>query len=371
MEKYRLAYDVSRIEQCGKVFEKMSDICDRLSGRSPDNVYAVMLKEMSLLLNEFIGKYSEEVETYDNEIEKIIKKLETKGILTGDYKVIIRGDGRREIWLELKAGGRKSLTTREVANFISDEFNSYFISMDNNRIMLNGNFNSYTFVEGSRFQIVSGVAKCKKSGNYVSGDSYLINETDNGKVILGIADGMGSGQCAKDNSKAVMEMLEEAVKAGFSVSTSIEMINMAFAQNDDHEIPVTVDVCVVDTFSGVGNFVKLGAVATYIIRENSIELIQSETLPIGVLNRVDFDYTIKKLFTNNYIVMISDGALEDLPSLKKEEMFLDIISGIESKNPQAIASTILDRISAKCGYNAENGPKDDITVIVAGLFERT
>lgn len=47
-----------------------------------------------------------------------------------------------------------------------------------------------------------------KQGNYYCGDSFIYNETEN-NFICALADGLGSGELAKDASKAVMQVIEE------------------------------------------------------------------------------------------------------------------------------------------------------------------
>ncbi|WP_347862927.1 SpoIIE family protein phosphatase [Salimicrobium sp. PL1-032A] len=46
-----------------------------------------------------------------------------------------------------------------------------------------------------------------KQGNYFCGDSYIYNETDD-NFICALADGLGSGELAKDASEAVMKVIE-------------------------------------------------------------------------------------------------------------------------------------------------------------------
>ncbi|SDK31350.1 SpoIIE family protein phosphatase [Sediminibacillus albus] len=51
-----------------------------------------------------------------------------------------------------------------------------------------------------------------KKGNYYCGDSYYYQETDN-EFICALADGLGSGEHAKESSQAVMDVVEENIHA--------------------------------------------------------------------------------------------------------------------------------------------------------------
>lgn len=47
-----------------------------------------------------------------------------------------------------------------------------------------------------------------KKGNYYCGDSYFYRETDEA-FLCALADGLGSGEMARESSKAVMDVIEE------------------------------------------------------------------------------------------------------------------------------------------------------------------
>ncbi|MBN8237112.1 SpoIIE family protein phosphatase [Halobacillus kuroshimensis] len=47
-----------------------------------------------------------------------------------------------------------------------------------------------------------------KKGNYYCGDSYFYRETDDA-FLCALADGLGSGEMARESSKAVMEIIED------------------------------------------------------------------------------------------------------------------------------------------------------------------
>lgn len=63
--------------------------------------------------------------------------------------------------------------------------------------------------------------------------------------------------------------------------------------------------------------------------------------------------------------MVSDGILENLPVQDKEQKLVDIINDITIRQPEAIANEILRQALSL----NENIAKDDMTVIVAGVFD--
>lgn len=368
MEKYNLAYTGEHLEGSAKILEKMADIYEKLSTGYQSSEFSdsviVQLREVARLIMEFTGAYSREVQPDAQAYEDIEKNFDRRGIKIGQMRIIERGDGHKEYYLQLKTYKNKCPTTREVAGMLAELLGTGIVPEENNRVMLNGNYNEYVFTECGRFHVVYGVARRNKCGNVVSGDTYAVDEISQGKTVISLADGMGAGTRANEDSALVVELVEEAVKAGFSEKAAIDMVNTAMMAKDKESVPITVDMCVVDTILGIANFIKMGAVATYIKRDGWVEIIQSETLPIGIFQRVDFDRSIKKLYAGDYIIMVSDGVLEAIESLDKEKRFMGIIAGLVSSNPQGMAEEIIDKVQKTAD------PNDDMTVIVAGMFAR-
>lgn len=376
MGRYNLAYTIERIENCASVIDKMTDAYKALSGRVLGNnavaeSIVTQFGEISRLMKESTGAFIREVVMPDEDIHQLEKVLEQRGVKICDLKMYERGDGHHELHVRMKSIKNKCPTVREIAAILSANLDADVIAAENNRVMLNGVYNDYVFVESGRFNIMYGVAKRSKGDNIVSGDNYLIDEISHGRFIISIADGMGSGRKAAEESRMTVELIGDALRAGFSPMAAIEMVNTAFSVNDIKGVPITLDMCALDVSLGIADFIKLGAVATYIKRDGWVEIIQSDTLPIGVFGKVDFDHTIKKMYSGDYIIMVSDGVLEALPSLDKEEIFVRIVAELKSRNPKLMAEEILAKVLEISANSSFTIAKDDMTVIVTGMFERT
>ncbi|WP_173917754.1 SpoIIE family protein phosphatase [Halobacillus sp. Marseille-Q1614] len=61
---------------------------------------------------------------------------------------------------------------------------------------------------GAAAKVAVSIYQKAKKGNYFCGDSYYYKETDE-KFVCAIADGLGSGELAKDSSQAVMDVIEK------------------------------------------------------------------------------------------------------------------------------------------------------------------
>ncbi|WP_343327827.1 SpoIIE family protein phosphatase [Lentibacillus saliphilus] len=91
-----------------------------------------------------------------------------------------------------------------------------------------------------------------KKGNYYCGDSYYYTETEN-EFICVIADGLGSGEFAKESSQVVINIVKAHIDA--SVKTLIKMCNQSLMGKRG----VVLGLLKIDfdqkhyTFSSVGN----------------------------------------------------------------------------------------------------------------------
>ena len=51
----------------------------------------------------------------------------------------------------------------------------------------------------------------------------------------------------------------------------------------------TVDLSSIDLYTGEVDFMKVGAVASFIKSDDTIDIIKSKSLPIGVLDKADIE----------------------------------------------------------------------------------
>lgn len=244
---------------------------------------------------------------------------------------------------------------RRVAREQGDDLSSYM-----------GSYTIYRFVERERFSILAGVARMAKGGGSVSGDSYTFMNIESGKYLVAVSDGMGWGQRASLHSSATINLLEEFLQSGFDKDTAVKIINSILVLKSVDDAFATIDLSVVDLQSGEAEFMKVGAIPTYIKREDRVEMVKSASLPAGILQNIDMELAHKKLCSGDFIIMMTDGILDSSADKSSRESWMaEFIGNIKSANPQEIADLILDE--AYRNYNAV--PGDDMTVVAAKLWE--
>ncbi|WP_099469576.1 SpoIIE family protein phosphatase [Konateibacter massiliensis] len=307
------------------------------------------------------------VEKPSDAMEKNIRfVLWSSRILAKNIFVINRADKRKELRITVKTKNGRCIPTKELANLIGSVSDTGYTVSKNCKNLINGEWYPVTLVEDVNFNMLYGVARRIKDGERVSGDNFSIIENKDGRSILCLADGMGSGLNACSESEKVIELLEELTEAGFYKEAAIKMINSLLVVKMDEPLFTTADLCEINLYSGLCEFVKAGAAISFIKRKNWVEVVEASTLPAGLVYEMETSTVSKKLYDGDFVVMMTDGVIDAFAPASGEEMLKDIIEEIDSTNPREIASEILEHVLE---YN-NGGAGDDMTILVAGIWGR-
>ena len=233
------------------------------------------------------------------------------------------------------------------------------------QIIITRNAATFRFVEEGKYRMLHGVAKAAKGGELISGDNFTIHEGLPRQVIMSLSDGMGSGPLANEDSSKVVELTQQLLETGFSARSALKLVNTVLLLAGTEQNPATLDLCCVDLYTGVLEAMKLGAVPTFIVGHDGVEVLEAGDLPMGVVKTVEPVLLSRKMWDNDRIIMVSDGVLEALPGENKEETLKDFLEGTGTGNPQEMAERILEFAGS-----FEEQPGDDMTVLVGGVFER-
>jgi len=327
-------------------------------------VIADQLKGVSSVIKEITNDIYTTNEVPRGEEEKIIKALRSNHIYAKDVTIYERGDKRKEIYLRAACKRGKIFTAKEAGVVIGNALGRPFRVSETSKYVINKNLQSFVFVEDTKFKVLTGVARAMKES--VSGDNFSIMKLENGDMMAALADGMGTGKEAGDESETVMSLLEQMIEAGFKAEMAIKLINSSLVLKSDKQTFSTIDLSIVNLFTGICEFIKIGAAATFIKREDWVETITSTTLPIGMFGNVDYDTVTKKLYNGDIIIMVTDGVLDCIPDDDKEGYMEKLIMEINSNNPQEIANRILDKALVMSNYI----PKDDMTILITGIWTK-
>lgn len=220
-----------------------------------------------------------------------------------------------------------------------------------------------SFISADKFKINIGMANGIKSKSPISGDSILNIRLKDGKNLIAISDGMGSGPEARKSSQIAIKMLERLLTSGFNKETSIELINNAIL-NTNEEIYATLDIAIIDLYKGNIEFIKNGACPTYIKNKKRVQVLKTISLPVGTLEEIKLTTYDKDIQSGDIFLMCSDGVLDSNVEYKNKELWLKyLLEDMEAQNPQKMADIILsEAVDNNYGIN-----KDDMSVIVCSI----
>lgn len=316
-------------------------------------------------LAEDLKKTETKTDIYSVEKEKITTLLKQKSIYVKNINIKKEETGKKHIQVSINKSeeceGKCITTVQKILQKVLEE--KFTIEQYECGLKQDDDNCKLSFASEDNFKIELGISKTVKEGERLSGDSSIQTKIKDGKYILAISDGMGSGAMARKSSQIAIKMLERLLDSGFNKKTSIDLINSTIL-NGKEETFATLDIAVLDLYKGNMELLKSGAMPTYIKRGKEIINIKSNTLPTGSTKNADLDVFDIDIKTGDIVVMCSDGIVESNEEYTNKEMWVEhLLEQIETENVQKIADILL----TEAVDNSYGKAKDDMTVIVGKI----
>ena len=219
-----------------------------------------------------------------------------------------------------------------------------------------------TIKRAPNMDAVFGIARKVKEGNKTSGDTHSITKINEGKFLIALNDGMGSGIKAEEISSTAISLVETFYKAGLKSEIILPMVNKLLSFGNDDNF-TALDVAIVDLFDGFSDFIKIGSPYSFILTKDTVKIIEGNSLPLGILEEMRPSVCTTPLFSGDVIVLLSDGITDAFASSSD---LIDFLSTQRALNPKILADIILERAL----YLNGNVAKDDMTVFCVRIFER-
>ncbi len=326
---------------------------------------ATQLTEISGIMEGAIRRAYDTKE--DTSLERQLKKmLYKKGILLKKTYVYDNEDRRKEVYLTIRTKRKRCIPNKDVSECLSEILGTEMMPSCESRAFVRNEYTNTCFVERTNFEVVYGMERSVGDYQQISGDSFSFLHKEEGQFLASLSDGMGTGLNAYQESEKVVDLLEQFLEAGFSKETAVKMINSALVLRSDGKTFSTIDIASIDLYSGVCEFLKIGAATSFIRRGSWVETITSTSLPAGIFQQTDFDKTCRKLYDGDMVIMVTDGVLDALPVEHQEKLMKDIILEHPTNNPKELADYIVSRVQ-----QYKNGRfLDDMTVLVIGVWQR-
>lgn len=215
------------------------------------------------------------------------------------------------------------------------------------------------------YEVQTSIVSETKTGEAISGDSYLSMELQDLKQLNVLSDGAGSGAQASKGSTTVINMLEKLLSGGFDEQKTIEIINSTLKLKGDDTTFSTLDTLIVNLKNGDAQFIKIGAAPTYVIEDGKITTITNINMPMGLIKDTDYVPIGKKLKDNAVVIQISDGVVTDHMDTK-DNYFAHYLAQMDvAKTTKAIAEE-LHKLVLK---ENKNVLADDVTIMVTKVVK--
>jgi stage II sporulation protein E len=337
-----------------KIKENKKNIKAQLGGVS---------KAISKLANDIKSEINEP-DKFENEKEKIVSLLAQKQIGLSDIAINKEKNGRFYVstYFENEVELEKISIIEKILTMVLGE--KIVPNVVENKKCKDANI--LKFLSDDKYLLTIGLANTVKAKSPVSGDSTLKVKLKDGKILVAISDGMGSGPEARKSSQIAIKMLERLLASGFDKDLSIELINTAIL-NSNEEIFATLDIAIFDLYKGNVEMVKSGACPTYIKNKKKVQLIKSVSLPAGALGEIKLDTFDKDLENNELFVMCSDGVIDSNVEYKNKQLWIRyLLEDIETDIPQKIADIVLNESID----NSFGVAKDDMSIIVCKISKK-
>ena len=271
-----------------------------------------------------LEKDIEQEESYIKEKQEIISLLEQKEIIMQD--IAIKKENRYIVEIYL---------SENIENSKIELIGKILTKTLGEKIVLNQEASvgkKLEFISEDKYVMALGVANKTKTKSDVSGDSTLTIRLKDGKYLIAISDGMGSGKEAKKSSTEALQLLENLLLSGFDKNISLELINNSLI-NRNKESYASLDIAIVDLYMGNVEFIKSAACPTYIKSGKRVQMVKSNSLPTGIIEESKIQTFDKDIEQGDIMVLCSDGVLDSNVEYKNKELWIKyLLEDIETTN---------------------------------------
>lgn len=269
------------------------------------NLAVEQLSGISQMLWEVSEEISE-IKQEDTQASKIVTDVFTEHAVPPQCVFCsVNPFGRLEIEIDTLTGvefDSKQLC-RDLSKALKRDFALPSISKIKNKVRI-------CFYETANFQTEFGICQITKKQDDICGDSYeyFIDNKGNAYVIL--SDGMGSGRKAAIDSTMTCGIILKLIKAGFGLDSVIKFVNSSLQIKSSDESLSTIDIAKLDLYTGQVDFYKAGSACSFLNLDGTVAKVETHSLPVGILQGIEFDKKSFILHEKDMIILLSDGVLE-------------------------------------------------------------
>ena len=361
----------NRVESLSYAMEGLSDVLCIANGKAE-----TPMKESRVLVARQLGAFSEIMQQWNRRYEykdesyaykraSLIFQAGEKGMLVKDIQVV---EEKQRIRIEALASSKwnRGIPSRIFLQLAEKVFGRSMRLTKDTKNILTKTPTKVVLYEAQNYYVLHGVATAKKEDSVANGDSFGYFALEDGSYHICLSDGMGSGAMAREESEIIVDLIQKFTEAGFVGEQALELMNATMLMAGEGERFSTLDYAILDLYTGDLDLMKAGGTVSFIKRGNQVECIEAGSLPAGAVAKADIKVAKRTLSHGDFLVMITDGVIEYLHVRSPKEAIRDIIARANGENAQGLADYIMMQVMILTG----GIPKDDMTILVTGIWER-
>ncbi len=341
------AYIRERLPFCIKPNAMQHNILMEISKSKGEN-FDLLIKDINDLSKKIqikMSAHSSPVRFYPDEEAKIKSELERRKLSIQNIEFF--EDGKNCKKCELAFSLQEDVLHE---NILRDVFAPYFKEGFTIKIAENNELFYAQIREKSNY-IITCSALCKnKIGEQLCGDNAMGFSPDKHTYCLLLADGMGSGENARLQSKLAIDTLHKLISSGLTPQNALNLYRAVerFRENGSF---ATIDLCLINLKDGTADFYKAGAYDSFYIHNDKLSIIKGGGMPLGLSEYDRVKHCTYRLSDGDYLIMASDG-LSALGTQQEASVLMN-----KNDNIRLYAQNILKSMP--------ESTNDDITIIVA------
>lgn len=350
--------------RCKKINGMISATNDAIERHKQFEGRRLQIDEGREMLGEQMGGVAELMDELKTEIDKklsydtalestLIEELTRYNIGASEAAIYTGGGKNKSLTLVVKECDSGKVKLADTVN----EVMGTRMQITKTEPVVDGNVTAY-YEAAPLYSVVYGEREIVKEGEEINGDRHKVVKISDGRVLLILSDGMGSGERAGRTSGYALSLIESLYRAGFGYRTVVGAVGRLLSVRDTEEFNA-LDIAGIDLYSGDVDFIKAGGRESFILTGGAVEVIECGSLPVGITDEAVTVVEQRRLSTDSFVVMASDGVIDILG----RDAIVALLESVDTANPDAIAELIISnvkRISAA---------KDDASVLVGKIFK--
>lgn len=321
------------------------------------SVVAGQFSGVSDILSDLSDEFKNTMRCDNESADRIISALSSLGAVPVECICLVSDGGRMSVELELsqKSGKKipKGVLMREISKCCGRRFDLPSVTCEGDRVRV-------TLCEMPVYDVEIGSDQHIANNGKLCGDCLDYFNDGFGKTYALVCDGMGTGGRAAVDGNMAVSVMGRLLRSGLSADSSLQIVNSALMIKSEDESLSTIDLAMIDLYSGRISLKKAGAPLTFIKKGGRVQTRELPSLPAGILNNIKFSTDTVNLSVGDMIVMVSDGVVTG-----DEKWLENLIRTWNKGSTQELASAVVDEAIKRRAESQD----DDITAVAIRLTE--